>query len=297
MQRRIDATADGGSQFDSSSPPAVDITATSATAVPSIGSAAAAAAAATTAADGTAATAVGDHEAVRTTEDDHDVEAQQNDELSRLAEADTAIIAQAWMAKRREQIHGGPSSTTTAVDVDTLSHWPNQNNLTKSNTTTYPQSADYLSTRRVNNNHSRISPYHEHDAESSLSSWSIRTDKTPIVNNRMPGAMRPRLPPRLILGGAGGPLSTTTLPSSSSFPLDHQALHQPNNPAVPPTQPLPVRGHDLSCRDVFDYSKWHGKVCVCFCFCSFFCRNSALAVANLFVDVIVANPMNGVRCG
>jgi hypothetical protein len=204
-------------------------------------------------------------------EDQHDVdlEAQEEEEreegddlVSRLGEAD-ATIAQAWLAKRREQIQGG-NGKSTAVDVDTLSRWFN-NPANNNNHNVYPQSADYLSTRRVHGGQ-RISPYHhENDAESSLSSWSIRTDKTPVVSNRVPGAL-PRPLPRLT--GAGGDGPVLPLPQASS-PTPDQAVpdppqQNPSTPVPPPPPPRPrARGQDLSCRDVFDYSKWHGKVRCC----------------------------------
>lgn len=223
-------------------------------------------------------------------EDQHvvDLEAQEeregDDEVSRLGEAD-ATIAQAWMAKRREQIQGGNSTNdgkSTAVDVDTLSRWfNNPANNNNNNNNVYPQSADYLSTRRVHGEQ-RISPYHHHeyDAESSLSSWSIRTDKTPIVSNRVPGAIpRPRPLPRLTGAGGGGEEGPVSPSPPSPTPV-HQAVQDP--PHQDPTTPVPpprTRGQDLSCRDVFDYSKWHGKVRCCligyFCWMVGICLRAA----------------------
>jgi hypothetical protein len=223
-------------------------------------------------------TAVTPAEVVSTTtipeveKDQHDVdlEAQEveqegDDLVSRLGEADTTI-AQAWLAKRREQIQGG-NGKSTAVDVDTLSRWFNNPANNNNNNNVYPQSADYLSTRRVHGGQ-RISPYHhENDAESSLSSWSIRTDKTPVVSNRVPGAI-PRLSrplPRLAgVGEGGGEGPVLPLLPQASSPTPDPAVQDPQHPH--PTTPVPLpraRGQDLSCRDVFDYTKWHGKVRCC----------------------------------
>lgn len=149
-------------------------------------------------------------------EEQYDQEAQQTEEPNHheatLGEADTAI-AQAWMTKRRQQLQMGTPSAT-AVDVDAVAA-PSWGDMQPP----IPQSSDALSIKRVT--------FNEFDAESSLSSRSIRTDKTPIASNRMPGAPeRPRLLP--------------------------PAIRNHNNT-------LPAQ-QDLSCKDVFDIKKWHGKV-------------------------------------